>query len=244
MPSLEAMQQSFMAALDRGPDFLPDGLLGGPRQRAFRAMAVHANTISHARLVALEDTFPRTRAALGPARFNALSRDYLERPCAASVPLARVGRAFPAFIAEAGADEAVVLARFEWAWLESYHAADAAALTLDAVAALGETGLADLIVVRHPAVRLVATGGEVPAILSDEIPELAGARFILLTRPDAEVLVNAVDRTLARLLDRIGQPAALCNLLADPDEPGNEDAVLAAVIAAIGAGAVAATGGQ
>lgn len=244
MPSLEEMQQSFMAALGRGPDFLPDGLLGGPRQRACRAMVVHANTISHARLVALEETFPRTRAILGAAHFNALSRDYLERPCAANVALARIGTAFPAFLAEAGADEAVLLARFEWAWLESYHATDAAALTLDTAAALGEAGLADLIVVRHPAVRLVATDGRMPAILSDEIPALAGTPFILIARPEAEVLVRAADRALARLLDQIGQPVALCNLLADPDELGNEDAVLAAAIEAIGAGAVAATGGQ
>ncbi len=42
-------------------DHLPDDLFAGPHERVLVGMKVHANTISHARLVALEETFPRTR---------------------------------------------------------------------------------------------------------------------------------------------------------------------------------------
>ena len=87
MPWLDQGQSAMMAALDHGPAHLPDGLFIGSPERVLAGMKVHANTISHARLVALEETFPRTREAIGHDRFNAHSRLFLDEPrvaCAAA----------------------------------------------------------------------------------------------------------------------------------------------------------------
>ena len=61
MPALDAAQQAMMRAIDLGPDFAPHDLFSAIPERVMLGLRVHANTISHARLVALEDTFPRTR---------------------------------------------------------------------------------------------------------------------------------------------------------------------------------------
>src|SRR3990167_5553595 len=76
-PMLEA-QAAIAATLLHGPAYLPDGLFAGGEAAALRGLRVHANSISHARLVALEDSFPRTRAHLGDAEFNRQSRAFLD----------------------------------------------------------------------------------------------------------------------------------------------------------------------
>lgn len=151
MPALEQVQQAMMCAIALGPDHVPHDLFTGGRARSLRGLAVHANTISHARLVALEDTFPRTGQLLGEAAFNALSRTFMETG-AGGLPLAHIGRRFPEWLAaESQRPGATDLARFEWAWLRCYHAADAAALSLPELAELGPEGIARLVLTRHPA---------------------------------------------------------------------------------------------
>lgn len=78
MHPLEQVQQSMMQAIALGPDHAPCEFFRDGRAAALRGLSVHANTISHARLVALEETFPRTRSLLGESLFNRLSRGYVE----------------------------------------------------------------------------------------------------------------------------------------------------------------------
>ena len=87
---LEA-QAAIAATLLRGPDHLPAGLFAGDRAAVLRGLRVHANTISHARLVALEDTFPRTRDYLGEGEFNRLSRAFIDGGGAQGRSLALIG---------------------------------------------------------------------------------------------------------------------------------------------------------
>ena len=65
MLSLKAAQANFIATINDGPDALDHSLFDGPIDRVMLGLKAHANTISHARLVALEETFPLTRQALG-----------------------------------------------------------------------------------------------------------------------------------------------------------------------------------
>ena len=99
---LERVQTAFMAALDHGPTYLPFELFGHSPERTLLGIKVHANTVSHARLVALEDTFPRTRVLLGGERFHMLSRSYLERPGVTALGLNMLGRDFPFHLAQMG----------------------------------------------------------------------------------------------------------------------------------------------
>src|SRR3546814_14023377 len=78
-------------------------------------------------LVALEETFPRTRDYLGEEEFNRLSRCFVEEGGAQRRSLSDIGAGFADWLADPRAAD---LARVEWAWLESYHAADAPALEI------------------------------------------------------------------------------------------------------------------
>ena len=155
MPSLADAQRNFIVTVNEGPDALDAALFAGAPDRIILGLKAHANTISHARLVALEDSFPLTRAEIGVDRFNALSREYAETAEAKTCDLAQIGRHFAPFLQNAKMPAAIVdLATIEWAWLESYHAADASPLTLEAISALAETDLLNLAVILHPSARI------------------------------------------------------------------------------------------
>jgi hypothetical protein len=244
MPSFERSQNAIMAALDHGPAHLPHDLFAGATERVLAGMAVHANTISHARLMALEDTFPRTLTHMGHADFNRLSRQFIERADVASQPLAAIGAAFAGFLNEQGeADGAADLARFEWRWLQSYHAADAEPLALGALAGLDPDALLAVMLMAHPAAVAAAYTPLVQTVLGAEVPGLDGADAILLTRPDAEVLVSPASALMAKILALSRNPQPIGNLLAPDGEQGDDegapvDAVMQALVALINAGAL------
>ena len=223
-------QAAIAATLLGGPDHLPAGLFAGDRGAVLRGLCVHANTISHARLVALEDSFPRTRDHLGAAEFNRVSRAFVDSGGAQGRALALIGAAFPDWLADPLAAD---LARAEWAWLESYHAADAPALALADLAGMEEAALLGLAVRRHPAVRGVALAHPSAPLLDPCLPR--GARALLIARPDAAVRVLAIDAADAAALDLAHEITPLGNLIAHLAETHPDGG--AAVAALVGAGA-------
>lgn len=248
MFSLEQTQVAMMRALADGPDFLPDALFCGPHTRALLGMKVHANTISHARLVALEDSFPRTRALLGHETFNELSRRYLDWPGVAAHPLTHIGRDFAAFLGATGEPSASAdLAAFEWAWLEAYHAAEAPVLALADLADIGEDMLLGIVLMRHPAARVLHLDRTVHEIIGEEVPGLADAHAILLTRPEAQVLVSPASSVMSFAFFQTDKPVSICNLLERcaecerKDQPPSDD-IMAALIALMEAGALKRVG--
>ncbi|MEQ1687643.1 MAG: putative DNA-binding domain-containing protein, partial [Sphingopyxis sp.] len=118
-------------ALHHGPDALPPGLFAGDERRVMLAMAAHANTISHARLIALEDSFAATRRALGEGAFNQLSRAYIAAGQGLDGALNAIGDGLPDWL-EAEGQGAVLtaIARFDHAFIAAHHARDEQALIL------------------------------------------------------------------------------------------------------------------
>lgn len=223
-------QAAIAATLLGGPAYLPAGLFAGNDAAVLRGLRVHANTISHARLVALEDTFPRTRQYLGDALFNQLSRDFVDAGHARYRSPGTIGVEFPGWLADPLAAD---LARVEWAWLESYHAADAPALSLAELAGSDEAALLDLLVRRHPAARAVNLGSVVAPLID---PGFASdVAVLLVTRPLAEVRLSAVHPAAAVALDMASGVLPLGNLLAHLAEIHPDGG--AAVAALIGVGA-------
>ena len=224
------MQAAIAATLLRGPRHLPADLFAGDSAAVLRGLRVHANTISHARLVALEDTFPRTRDHLGAAEFNRVSRAFIDVGGALGRSLALIGEAFPGWLADPVAAD---LARVEWAWLESYHAADAPALTLADLAGLDEAALLDLAVRCHPTLRV--------AILSRAIAPLVDpgfareVRVLLIARPDAEVRLFAITDADVAELAMARELAPLGNLIAHLAEGHPEGGAAVARLIAAGA---------
>ena len=206
---LERQQAAIAATLLRGPVHLPTDLFSGNDAAVLRGLRVHANTISHARLVALEETFPRTRDYLGEEAFNRLSRQFVEEGGAERRSLNDIGAGFADWL---GDPRAADLARVEWAWLESYHAADARALGLADLIGLDETELLALPVRRYPAVRVIALASDAAPLADPAFA--ADTRVLLVTRPDADVRVFAIEPAAAAALGMAEEIAPIGNLIA------------------------------
>jgi hypothetical protein len=242
MLRLEQAQANFIATINEGPDALDPALFTGPVDRVLLGLKAHANTISHARLVALEETFPLTRQEMGEAQFNLLSRDYVEAVVVRRACSNEIGRYFPDFLQVRAVNTAIIeLAAIEWAWLESYHAADAAALSTSELAGLDEDVVVALPVAAHPSLRLVA----VTAPLASALGELAGEQpaAIAAIRPNAEVRLlplDALENVLALQLTE--KNCTLGNLIALSLEQTGEQAPLEPILHLIGAGALVKAG--
>ena len=223
-------QAAIAATLLQGPGQLPAGLFDGTDATVLRGLRVHANTISHARLVALEDSFPRTRAFLGEGEFNRLSHAFVEAGGVQGRSLADIGADFPAWLVDPLAAD---LARVECAWVESYHAAEAPALVLADLAGLGEADLLGFAVRCHPAARIVMLTSDAAPLVD---PALApGASALLIARPDAEVRLFAVEAADATAIAIAHEICPLGNLIAHLAEKHPDGG--AAIAGLIGTGA-------
>lgn len=237
MPSLAETQRNLIATVNEGPGALDARLFAGMPDRIILGLKAHANTISHARLVALEASFPLTRAEIGEARFNAICRDYTDTAYARGSDIALIGRDFANFLESAAASPAICdLAAVEWAWLESYHAADAGPLLLADIAALDDGGLLALQVILHPAARLV----KVRSALANPLAHLAQGRdaAILISRPEAEVRLLAIDERTYNAAHDCLHPTTIGNLLALASEQAEEADAIGPAMTLIGAGAL------
>jgi hypothetical protein len=237
MPTLETAQHNFIRTINEGPDALDPQLFEGPFDRVLLGLKAHANTINHARLIALEESFPLTYAHLGEAEFNRLSRDFVETEAARASDNNLIGKDFPDFLsANACAFE---LARIEWAWLEAYHAANADALELSAIAGLAEDKLLDMAVAWHPATRLVPV-----SVAPSPQLELGAEQpaAILIIRPQVEVRLLPLDAATVTIATACEKSATIGNLLAlAAEQPGIADPA-GPVLTLIGAGALVARG--
>ncbi len=234
MLPLPDAQTRFIDTINDGPDKLDPLLFSGTLDRIYLGLKAHANTISHARIVALEQTFPLTRQHFGEAEFNRHAREFAELESAKACDANQIGSGFADFLKENAASQ---LARIEWAWLESYHAADAAPMTLNELAALEQDSLINLQVAPHPSARLIAIHCPISASLS----ELAGQNppAILIVRPAAEVLLLPLDNTeMAVFHVATEKSATLGNLLLVAAEHIKGTEPLGPIIKLIGAGAL------
>lgn len=190
------LQLAMQTALRRGPDFCPPDLFIGSVAAIVRGLKVHANTIAHGRHVAIEQTYPKLREAIGAEEFHRAAEQHLAGDEVLARSLDTVGEGLHRHLDHAGARD---LARLEWAWLLVYHAADATPLDLGTVTALDPEALIALRVVRHPATQIV--------VHEDDEGQT------LLTRPDAEVQTTNLAPASKKLFDRCNQSVALGELL-------------------------------
>ncbi len=88
-------------------------------------------------------------------------------------------------------------ARLERAWLDAYHAEDAAPLSAETLAAVAPERLADLVFIAHPATRIVRSPFSVVTIFAanrsgEEVGRIdaSSPEDALITRPDLDVVVR------------------------------------------------------
>lgn len=237
MPSLAEGQSRFIACLQKGPAHFPDDMFAEDKARALLGLKAHANTISHARLVALEDSYPRLHAHIGHEIFHAVSRDYVEQDHIMACDLNHIGEGFAAFLGEReyGGTE-IDLARIEWAWLESYRSAEAGPVALTDIATLAEAELLAFPIAAHPAVRLI----DLSAPLSPELLELAGTapHALMIARPGAQVLFHPLTEVEQAIAEKIVESATMGNLLEHALELSDEATAMQHIVKLIQAGAL------
>ncbi|OCP05643.1 MULTISPECIES: DNA-binding domain-containing protein [unclassified Ensifer] len=197
-------------------------LVSGPNGKAaVKRFNVYRNNVTVSLIEALAATFPATERITGESFFRAMARFHVRETPPTSPLLFEYGRDFPDFIARYDYAQSMPwladVARIERAWLDAYHAADAPALTPDALAAIPADRLGAAVFTGHPATRIVRSAYPAVTIFAanrTSAPvgriETSAPESALITRPELEVAVRHLAPGADILLDRLlsGVPLA------------------------------------
>lgn len=243
MPGLKEVQRVFTRHLLSGDAAVADYVADGGRLDARARLAVYTNAY-YARLVeALASDYRALSAMMGEQRFEALCHDYIRAQPSTFFSLRWFGRGLAEFVAARDADNdsarLAALARFEWALVDAFDAADVPPLLVDAVAALPPDTWPTLRLVFHPSVgtlslawntleiwKAVRAGAAPPPWMRLEPPESC-----VVWRTDLRTRFRplAADEACALAAARAGADfARLCELVGDWHRDDAETAVRAA----------------
>jgi len=207
--------------------------VAGPHGKgAEKRYNVYRNNVTVSLIDALAAVFPVTRRITGEDFFRAMARFHVRATPPRSPLLFEYGHDFPAFIESYEYARPLPwlsdVARIERAWLDAYHAADAAALPPDRLAGIPVERLPGLRFVPHPATRIVRSHFPAVSIFvayreadPSEPPQATEAEDALLTRPDTEVEIRHLPPGGAVFLSALmaGQPLAMAATMALDAEP-------------------------
>lgn len=230
-------QAAFAAAL--AADTALAGLHDGRSRPAAHRLDVYRNNVVVSLRDALATTFAATRRLMGETFFEAAAVSYARARKPDSPLLFRYGDGFADFIAPlpglAAYPFVPEVARLEYARVSSYHAADAAPLPPEALAAVPPEALPSVRFVPHPAARVLhLPAGALGAWHENTGRAHTAAPACLLARPALEVTVTPLNAPAADIL------AALLGGAALADAAGEAEAELAAALGhALAAGAFA-----
>jgi len=203
LPTLSETQGAFAAALLAPEAELPDGIVGPDRRPAPRRFAVYRNNVASALGSTVTLAFPAVRRIVGEDFFRAMALAYVRAEPPRSAVLLDYGTTFPDFVAgfapAAGLPYLPDVARIERLWREAYHAAEAAPLPPDALAAVPAPDLPDLVFTPHPSLRLLRSRHPALTVWRmnvSDVPmspvDFSVAEDALIVRPGAEVEVRHV----------------------------------------------------
>ena len=202
---------AFAAALVDPERATPDGRTGPDGKAAVKRFGVYRNNVVVSLIDALAATFPAVQRIVGENFFRAMARVHALQSPPTSPLMAEYGREFPAFLETfehvQGLPYLPDVARIERAWLDVYHAADAAPLDPAALGAVPPERLGDVRFVSHPASRVIRSGFAAVSITSmnrsdGEVSTIDVARSEdgLLTRPHLEVTLRGLPPGAAAFL--------------------------------------------
>lgn len=161
MPSLSDLQRGFAESVlhAASPDFIRHVVSG--RFRAEQHFQVYRNNVFENLTAALKAVYPVIERLVGEGFFRYAAATYISLHPPRSGNLHDFGEEFAGFLADfPPARELAYLpdvARLEWAWHQSFHAADSAPLALTALGAIPPEQYANLKFMLHPSVRLVSS---------------------------------------------------------------------------------------
>lgn len=213
---------AFVAALG-DPDRAVRGITDGRGRPAPDRMAVYRNNVAVSLQEVLGETFETTRVLMGGTFFDAAAGAFAKDNRPTSPLLFAYGEDFPAFLAALPGLKAYPfvpeVAAIEFARLGAYHAADAAPLSADSLAALPQAALPACRFTAHPAARLVKTpAGGLGAYLANQDPPETPATTdaALITRPDMTLMTAALPAPAAAFASALLAGAPLGEAAATP----------------------------
>ena len=195
-------QREFTAAV-RNPDArLPADICDARGASPERRFAVYRNNHFVSLIDALSDTYPVVMRLVGDEFFRAMATVFVTTDAPQSPVMLEYGAGFAKFVE--GFEPAARLpyladvARLEWAWLRSYHAAEATAVDLAELADLPAEQVDALQVEFHPAARLVSSDWPVVSIWEANVTNAGdgsigpdtGPESALINRPRESVEVR------------------------------------------------------
>jgi hypothetical protein len=184
------------------PDRATPPVVTGPNGKAAdKRYAVYRNNVTVSLINALAAVYPATRCITGPDFFCAMARFHARATPPTSPLLFEYGRDFPDFIAAYEHAQSMPwlpdVARIERAWLDAYHAADAAPLPAEALRSIAAERLPGLVFVPHPATRVIRSAYPAVTIFAANRADAPVGRITatepedaLVTRPSLAVFVR------------------------------------------------------
>ncbi|BBD41031.1 hypothetical protein Amn_pb00220 (plasmid) [Aminobacter sp. Y103A] len=231
---LEASYAADFASALLHPARATPAVVAGPNGSGVeRRYNVYRNNVTVSLIDALSAAFPAVLRITGPDFFRAMARSHVRAAPPTSPLLFEYGRGFPAFID--GYEYArqmpwlADVARIERAWLDAYHAADAAPLRPEQLASVPLDALESTRFEAHPATRILRSSFPAVSIFAANrvdrpvgAIDATGPEIALVTRPALEVVVARIAPGAAAFLDRLVEGAALgaaadAAFAADPD---------------------------
>jgi hypothetical protein len=188
------------ALIDPGSE--TPAVVTGPRGKAaVKRYNVYRNNVTASLIEGLAATYPAVQRITGVEFFRDMARSHIRATPPTSPLLFEYGRDFPAFIETyeyaRGMPWLADTGRIERAWLDAYHAADAAPMSAEVLGSFSSERLADLRFVAHPATRVVRSCFSAVTIFAanrDDAPvsriDASVPEDALITRPDLDVVVR------------------------------------------------------
>jgi hypothetical protein len=220
---LRERQRDFVAALLDPDRAVPFGVVGPDGLPSAKRFAVYRNNVVAGLVDTLKVAFPAVARLVGGEFFAAMARIYVAREPPKSPIMLDYGASFGDFIETfEPARPAPYLgdvARLERAWVEAYHAAEAAPVQTDRLAGLCPHDLASMKLILHPSARVLRSRFPVVAIWRMNIEggepgpiDLdGGEEYALVARPAAEVEVRRISADTAVFIRALAEGAAVAD---------------------------------
>lgn len=195
--------RDFARAVFSPPGSVPDGVVGLGIGAPHKRFSVYQNSVASSLIEAMAANFPTVKYLVGDVPFSRIALAYLQAHPPESPVLIHLGARFAQFLKVFEPVEPMPhltdIARVEYAWLQSYHAADLPVLDRALLKAVNPEQLANMTLSFHPAAWLFrsdwAGATMVAAVHSNsdfDETEIRNCEAILITRSDLDVEIRVL----------------------------------------------------